>query len=327
MKVSVLIPHYRTAKLTAACIWHYKKYPIPVEHELIICDNSPDHWSIKAITETELGAGVAVVPGRKGFYSHAEGYHQAYQVATGRWVFTSESDSWPVKDGWFEPYLDASYAYDFIGPEMPMGSGLFVHPAGALVNYKVIEAALNWQYNNKQWVFVPSGAVALGTSNKPYHVVCNEAFLAGKSLPHDLIEQIALWNPVGVWQEQRSFNEDSFDTYNKRTDANFTPDREWYNRIAWEPGQHLHYLSKHLGFKILKISTEINWMPGRDGKQAEYSTVFGGFKHLWAGTVASVAQLDEPVMALKRRQIEDAYAKLPEKIRNQIEKLEHDNPA
>jgi len=325
-KVSILIPHFKTFRWTAICVNAFKTYGIPVESEIIVCDNSPGHPSIKAITETPLGEGVKVISGNPKFTSHGMGYDLAYDASDGDWIFTSETDSFPDKCGWFDEYVKASAHYDLIGPPIPQSSGRYIHPAGALYNRAVIEKAKEWQKAHEDWVFCPAMAMAMGLSTRAYHVVCQEDRVPNTLATGRLPEEVELWRLCGPFQEMRSFDEDTFETYPQRTGiTNFEPPhgRNTFLKIGYEAGQWLHYFAMHSGFKCLEAPTKIQWMDGFEGGQAAFSTVFGGFIHCWCGTVSTLGvNLDPKVLDFKLNQRLKYFSELPLELKRQIETLE-----
>lgn len=328
MKVAIIIPHYKTARLTAGCIHAFKQYGWPVEHEIVLCDNSPGHWSIKAISETPLGEGIKIVPGDPDFPSHGQGYWAAYNATDADWIFCAESDSFPIRCGWADEYIKASADYDLIGPDMPMAAGRYIHPAGALYRRTLIESARDWQKAQRS-IFCNDMAIMLGLSHSGYHAVVMPEFLERHDLPEERRKQIEMWHHAGPWQEMRSYDDDFFSTYGDRvriTNWEPQPGREHWLRIGYEPGQWLSYFASANGFRCLKAPLHIEWMPNMTGQQAAYSDVFSSFRHLWAGTSATVVDgLSDTVKQFKRQQVEGCYSLVPSFIRDEIEKLERNN--
>ena len=323
-KVSIIIPHYKTWRWTAICINAFKKYGTLIDSEIIVCNNSPGHPSIKCLTDTELGNGVKIVDGRKDFHSHGMGYDIAFSHADGDWIFTSETDSFPIRHGWFEPYIIASVDHDLIGPMVPQSSGSYIHPAGAIVSRKVLDKAKEWRDAHKDWVFVPGAAVTLGVASWPYHVVMRDS-----SVPPDneqMRKDVELWRDCGSWQEMRSFDHDSLQSYTTRTGiTNFdpVPGVPKYIKIGYEAGQWLSYFAKSGGFRVMEAPCNIEWMPGLHGKQAAQSTVFDCFRHVWCGTVSNLPNdISASVRVFKLQQQENEFAKLEASVRRKILELE-----
>lgn len=331
-KIGILIPHYCTAKLTAVCVYFYKLFGTSVvDSEIVVCNNSIEHPSIRVLTETCLGDGVKIVQGNPEFRSHGLGYWKAYQLTDADWIFTSETDSFPIRHGWFDEYLKASVDCDFMGPDTPMGGGHYLHPAGAMVHRRVIEAAQRWQEAHRQWLFVPGAGAKLKTSDRGYHVVAHEDWLGDLPLVDEAMHhEIALWRDVGVWQEMRSFDEDSFDNYWERREIlNWEPvaGKFAYNKIGYEPGQHLSYFAQK-NFRVKRLPRQIIWMNGMEGRQAAYTDIMGGFRHLWAGTVTKVSakDMDPRVVSLKQSQVDEFFNQLPEDIRSKVLQIESECP-
>lgn len=293
-----------------------------------MCDGSPGHPSIKSITETSLGDGVKVVSGDPELPSHGQGLSLAWDQASPDcdWAFTAETDSFPTRHGWGENYIKASVGVDIIGPRMMLAGGIFVHPAGAMYSRRLIDAMKDWQERHADWCFVPSAGISLGLSDKAYHVVARRDWLMGKNLPADKWKEIEIWSRSGPWQNMLSFDVDSFDDYFLRASIkNWEPTGEpAYLRIGYEPGENLSMFADSMGFKSFHAPYHVEWMDGRRDQQAAYSDIFdGAFRHIWAGTSATVVDgLDEPVKAFKRNQMAELWNKLPVKLRHEIELME-----
>lgn len=321
-KVSIIIPHFKTARWSSICLWHLKKFPIPVDHEIILVDNSPGHPSIRAISETSLGDDVKIISGDPEFTSHGMAYDIGFTRTLSDFIFTCETDSFPFKNGWFDEYLKLSKDYDLIGPEIPQSSGRYIHPAGTLISREVVNSALQWQFAHEDWIFCPGAAVTLGTSDKPYHVVAHEEWLGEHEFDDPAMD---LWKRVGPWQEMRCFDDDTWEDYPRRTGiVNLEPvGQPYHNKIGFEAGQWLSYFADKRGFKIFKAPVELLWMAGHEGQQAASSIVMGGFTHCWGGTVCEVSSSDmnRDVVDFKKSQENDWWMRLPELLRSQIDAL------
>lgn len=326
-KVSILIPHYLSWKWIAACIHQFKTYPPSIPHEIIVCDNSMGHPSIKSLTETSLGEGVTIVQGDIQLPSHGHGYEICSSVADGDWYFTAENDSFPTRHGWFEEYVKAAgEGFELIGPYMPMASGKYIHPAGACISRRAVEQAKTWQQAHQSWWHCDSAAITLGTADWGFHVTAHNSWLANKEpIPEDLRKKMENWRKAEVWQEHRCFDEDTLQSYGGRTEIkNWEPQfgKLYYNKIGFEAGQWLSYYCQAHGIPVKRAELHIEWMPGREGRQAAYSTVYGGFTHVWAGSSSLLVGLEQPVRDYKNAQAEHWFSQVPENIRKQILELE-----
>lgn len=333
-RIAILVPHYLSPKWLAACVWQFKQYPFSIDHELIVCDNSPGHWSIKALTETELGDGVKVVSGDSDLPSHGQGYWKCWEAASKDcdFAFTAENDSFPTRHGWSEPWIKAvGEGYELVGPYMPMASGKYVHPAGACISRRALEQAKTWQEAHKNWSFCPGAAIAFGLSDQGYHAVVDGLTMLEKCPPlvsNSRYQEVLNWRRAEAWQEMRSFDEDTFQNYGQRTGiTNWEPlpGKYAYLKIGYEAGQWLSYYCDSHGIKVKHADLHIEWMPGREGRQAAYSTVYGGFTHIWAGSSSLLQGLEQPVKDLKQQQAEHWFSQVPENIRKQIIDLEENH--
>jgi hypothetical protein len=196
-KCAILIPHFLSPEWVAISVNAFKTFGIPVESELIVINNSPDSESIKSITETRLGEGVKVMDGRRDFPSHAYAYKLGYDSTDADWIFTAESDSYPTRHGFFDEYIKASVNHHLIGPEMPMASGTFIHPAGSLVSRKLLEDHKEWASSISDWRFCPGAAPMLGLSDRGYHVVAKDSYLEDCTLTDHMKSEIELWTMAG----------------------------------------------------------------------------------------------------------------------------------
>lgn len=325
-RISVLIPHYLSYRWIAACIWHFKQYPLSIDHELIVCDNSMGHPSIKALTETSLGEGVRVVSGDPDLPSHGHGYELCAAVADGDWFFTAENDSFPTRHGWFEQYVkDAGEGCELIGPLMPMASGRYIHPAGACVSRRAVDQAKAWQDRNKDWFHCNEAGLELKVSDWGCHVTAHKDWLQQKEMSDALAQKIENWRKAEAWQEMRSFDTDTLQSYAGRigiTNWSPLPEKSYYLKIGYEAGQWLSYFCSSHGIKVKQSELHIEWMPGRHGRQASWSRVNGGFIHIWAGSSSLLNGLDQSVKTHKAQQAEHWFGFLPENLRTEITLLE-----
>lgn len=325
-KAAILIPHYKSWKLLAICIEAFKRFQFPLEHDIVVCDNSVGHPSIKVLAETELGDGVKIVNGDPQLPSHAHGLELALEATDADWIFSTESDCWPIQDSWGSHWVKASADYDFIGPYMHLAGGKFVHPAAMMCSRDVLNAAEKWiEKQREEWDFVPAAGISLGVSDKAYHVVAKKNFIKSKGPSDSMLNEIENWRKAGPYQNMISFEDDSFSNYDQRGNIqNWEPQegREWHLRIGYEPGQFLSSFAARF-FKVFHAPCEIQWMSGRVGQQAAYSDIFGAVRHLWAGTSATVVDgLEDEVKRFKREQVNHYFSLLPENIRMEVEKLE-----
>lgn len=321
MKLSIIIPHFRAWTWLPICVHAFKKYPASEDQQIIVVNNSGDHPSIKALTETSLGEGVKILCGNPEFTAHGLGYDIGATAAESDWIFTAETDSFPTRKGWFKKYEELTNEYRLIGPDIPQSAGHYIHPAGALTHRTILDRAAKWREQNKEYVFVPSAGIELGTSDRAYHVVAKESWVRARNPSENTLKAMELWKITKSWQEMRSFDDDTFETFSQRTGIrNFAPTgQDTYNKIGYEAGQWLAYFAEGHGFPVFRAPVQIEWMKGFENGQAARSTVFDGFEHIWCGTVSSVENgLNPFVRAYKMEQADSYFTTLPPKLREQI---------
>jgi hypothetical protein len=325
-KLTIAFAHYATWRWTAIAVHALKTFKFPLEHEIIVVNNSPHDQSIRCLTDTPLGEGVRIIPGDPTIPSHGQALSLAYEASDSDWIFTSESDALPIQDSWGNEYVKAAANFDYIGPWMALAGGKFIHPCGAMAHRKVIEAAKEWRKKHSDWVFATGCAPELGLSDKGYHVSCTKEFLESQSPSQAIRDDVELWKKAGPWQEMLSFDDDSFDNYWMRENIqNLEPvGKQAHLRIGYEPGQHLSaFAIKH--FKCLMAPYEMKWIPGFHNRQAAYSDVFGGFRHVWCGTSSFSPAIDPAVRAFKMNQMDLYFSQIPADIRSYILELERQN--
>lgn len=319
MKVAIIIPHYKTWKWTSICINAFKKFPIPIDHEIIVCDNSVGHRSIECLTKTSLGDGVTIVPGDPELPSHGHGYELCMEVSNADYIFTSETDSFPTSQDWFAPYLSRiESGIDLVGAEVPQSSGRYIHPAGALYSRKLINAGNAWIENHKDWWFCSGMGIALGLSDRAYHVV------AHKDTLKEITKEMLSWRKANVFQEMRCFDEDTFENYSSRTGIkNWEPTgKSSYLKIGFEAGQWLAYFAQSHNFNWEIAPMELVWMREFIGGQAEYSTIFNNFIHVWCGTSSFLDGIPESVKKFKMNQMDRFWFQVDPNIRKEVHDLE-----
>jgi hypothetical protein len=327
-KLTIAFAHAYTWRWTAIAVHFLKKFQFPLEHEIIVVNNSPTHPSIKCLTETGLADGIRIIDGDPELPSHGQALSLAFDACDSDWIFTSESDALPVVDSWGNEYIKASADHDYIGPWMELAGGHFIHPCGAMSHRKVIEAAKEWRKQYPEWVFINGAAKEMGFSDKAYHLsITKNCFYGKHDLPPEtqkrMENDIRIWSKAGPWQEMLAFEDDSFDNYWKRGPVkSFEPvGNHAHLRIGYEPGQWLSgFAIKH--FKCLSAPFDMKWVPGFQNRQAAYSDVFGAFRHVWAGTSSFSPAIDPAVRSFKMAQMDAYMIQLPQDLQKKILTLE-----
>lgn len=329
-KVSIIWSHWQTFRWSAITAYFFKKYQWPFPWEMLVANNSGNHPSIKVLTETELGDGVRIIEGETDFPSHGRGNELCLAAATGSHAFFTESDAFPIQDNWANEYIKLAADFHLIGPEIPQGSGRYIHPAGSLYDMRIFDAMKEWQNSIRDWYFCPDAAIELGTSDRPYHVVCHKDFFESKNPSDALRDRVRLWQRCGPMQEMRCFDStDTFENHMDRTGVTYwqpVVGRDYYNKIGFEAGQMAAYFAHDHGFRCIRASTDLRWIPGWEGRQSSGATVLGGFFHAWCGASSRCNGIHPDVRAFKLAQEDHYFRQLPEKLQRDIELLEKEAP-
>lgn len=159
---TVVIPYCHTPVWIQTCVAAFKAFKNDRDAGILIVDNClyARGESIKAITETSLGEGVTVIPQGKqlpdGRYytSHASGVDYAIEFVKTPYMFATESDVTPVRDGWLDWY--ASFIQDeataMVGWYWPNRN--YINPSWTLLNMRILRMIDKEIQNNKETILV-----------------------------------------------------------------------------------------------------------------------------------------------------------------------------
>jgi hypothetical protein len=159
---SIVVPYAHTPVWIQICVAAFKAFKNDRDADILIVDNClyGRGESIKAITETALGEGVTVIPQCKqvadGRYytSHAAGIDYAIPFIKTPYMFSTESDVTPVRDGWLDWY--ASFVQDegtaMVGWFWPARH--YINPSWTLLNMRILRLIEAEVKNNKETTFV-----------------------------------------------------------------------------------------------------------------------------------------------------------------------------
>lgn len=332
MKVSILIPHWRSGRMTAYSVSQFLKYTVGRNVEIIVINNSYGDDSIKYLEPFKDKIRIIHNISDK-TSSHGTAFDLAIPLTDADWIFTAESDSFPV-----EPFLQfyvelANQGYDAIGSVLSLSGGTFLHPTGTAYKRSIWEDAKRY-CDNTRYTYFPG--IALKDSVGA-HLMVREDFLnefLGE--PEDYIELTDSYRPytaelamrkaehykpiVSPFHNGCGKNNETKWSYGQRTigpeSSNILLDNRLkiITRFGMEPGQWLSYYMEAAGYKTFHVSIETKWMPDREMQQQEYTLSESGIKHLWAGSsflsMKDTAMHD--VYEFKKNQIDELYNSLPE---------------
>lgn len=299
MNFSILIPHYKTGKMTAYCIHQLLKYKGMHELEIIVVDNSNgegvelfSHYPIKLLTYP---------PHLMQSHGIAFDYALQQDAVSNEYFITVESDSFPTQDNWLDYYENlVNHNYDSAGSLLHLSGGKYLHPAGAMYGKWIWQEAYKYVRYSLEYSFFPNLAIK---ELFPCHLMVHRDFMTEflkdpekhVKIHHsyrdtDYLIQLERYLPIAqsVFHNGMGNENESYTTYGARTFSNPICDntQPMIYRMGLEPGQWLSYYQDRLK-KVFHIPTEIVWMPNRINQQQEYTIMENGFKHLWGVTTYS----------------------------------------
>lgn len=304
MKITVIIPHYCTGKMTAFAVSKLLKHSTKHDLRIIVVDNSPHDRSIEFLTKTSLHDHVHVVTRNPDMMqSHGIALNQAIPYVDTEYFITAESDSFPERDDWLDMYGRLiSDGVDLAGSELRLSGGRYIHPAGALYRKSNwLEAQTCCMELSQRYHYVSN---AVGSEDFKYHLMVRthvwkdliqspEKFgLSLTGSPSDLESRRVQYLPVcAPFHDGRGFLDERLQTYGQRTIESDSPfissyacSPETVRRVGYEPGQWFCYWHASRGKKLFRVPTEVKWLPGRVDQQQEYTLMENGFRHLWGVT-------------------------------------------
>lgn len=313
MRFSILIPHYKTGKMTAYCIHKLLKHRGRHELSIIVIDNSNDGSekyflnTIDGATRNADCANFGDHPGCDMWYiPYPKDLMQSHGIAfdyalsdlgdkISEYFITVESDSFPTQDNWLDYYESLiNQGYDMVGSKMKLSGGEYIHPAGAMYkksNWK--EAKEFVKTLNEHYHYYPNLGMKDGF---PCHIMSRERLTDFPDKHHSynnvsFEDQLNSYLPIAqsVFHNGMGFKQESYLTYGHRNIAG-EKTSIWGNqentiyRMGYEPGQWFSYWHYATGKKVGEIPTQIHWMPNRVNQQQEQTVMENGFTHLWAVT-------------------------------------------
>lgn len=335
MKVSILIPHFKTGKICAYAISQLLKYKGRHEIEIIVVDNNFGDGSAEYLLPFSSDIRYVGYPKDK-TQSHGIAFDYALEndFVSNDYFITIESDSHPTKDNWLDSYEKLiNKGFDSAGSLLKLSGGSFVHPCGALYKKSVWKEAKEYA-DNIQYDYFPNMGAKEGfdchimiKKNKVQRILEEpedymELAKSYKGLSkEDMLAKRDYYRPVtGVFHNGMGKFQESIKTFGNRDTNSGRQDVLLDNkdhiiyRIGEEPGQWLCFWQLAMGKNIALMPTEIKWMRNRGGQQQEYTIMENGFKHIWS--VSAYHENTNPefqdIVTFKSKVVEDLYNSLPE---------------
>lgn len=335
MRISILIPHYRTWKMTFYAIHQLLKCNGRHQQDIYVVDNNPGDGTAEKLKF--FGDKIKVLPYPSHLLqSHGIGYDFLVPHLRTEVFATIESDSFPTKESgewldWIE--LLIKDGYDSAGSCLDLSGGQFVHTAGAFYKKSIWQKAKRY-VDEIEYAYFPNMAMK---EFFPCHLMVHNSvldqFMQNPSMfisrapeyenkdEDYFAKKLAEYMPIGrgVFHNGMGSSDESYSTYQFRTVVtereNILLDNKWPFRIrlGMEPGQWFCYWMLANKYKPYAIPTETIWMPNRENQQQERTEMENGFVHLWAVTAYNDATNPElmDIIEYKKNMMEELYNSIP----------------
>lgn len=105
MKVSILLPHYKTTEMVQLCLQSLRSYTDP-GHEVIVIDNgSGDHPSLDYLRSQQWIKLIVIDPSEvnaDGALAHKDALQAGLEAASNRYIVSLHTDAFVLKENWLE---------------------------------------------------------------------------------------------------------------------------------------------------------------------------------------------------------------------------------
>lgn len=334
MRINILIPHWRTGKMTAYAIAQLLRFEGRHDLRIIIIDNSPEDGSL-AYLEPFKGRFVTVPYLSNKISSHGIALDYAIELGylDSEYFITMETDSFPTQEGWLNYYENLiDEGVEYAGSLLKLSGGEYIHPCGMMVKASIWHEAKRY-CDEMQYHYFPNMSMKNGfASHLMVHYSILEKFIEN---PDDYIElsnsykpytkELALeklryYSPVanGPFHNGMGSNDENVNSYGLRTIQSEIPfvfldnKKKLIHRVGAEPGQWLSWFVAASKKRIATIPTTTKWIDGKIGQQQEYTINEVGFTHLWGISAYKDVDPNDPIAKIKQALPEQLYNSLPE---------------
>lgn len=333
MKFTILIPHYKTGKMSAYTISQLLKYKGRHELDIVVIDNNAGDGSTKYLEPFLEHITIIDYPKDK-LQSHAIAFDYVLPLVKTSYFLTIENDSFPTQDNWLDFYENLIYDdVDAAVSLLKLSGGEYGHPCGGLYKKSVWEEAKKY-CNQIEYSYFPN----MGNKESfDCHMMIHNSILdkvldnpddwfelaeGYKGLSKDQkLERRDYYKPVvNPFHNGMGRKNESVRTYGERCgnyDAPFillSGKEKIIFRCGYEPGEWLYFWMLATNKNVFVIPTKTVWMKDREGQQQEYTINKAGFKHLWG--ISSYTERGskdvEDIYEAKRNLPEELYNSLPE---------------
>lgn len=333
MKISILLPHYCTGKMTAYTVAQILKYKGKHKIDIFIIDNNPMDGSIEYLSPFINNIYIFKYPSDR-MQSHGIAFDWIMPHIKTDYFITIESDSFPTSEMWLDQYeFLIKSDIDSAGSILKLSGGTYLHPAGALYRRGIWEEA-NDYCKSIEYSYFPNMSRKEGFD---CHLMVHNRILNDfLKNPEDYVEvsssyrnyspELMLskrddYSPVcGPFHSGMGMKQESIKTYGGRDiqseNGSILLDNKMplINRMGYEPGQWLCYYMFAKNKKVINVDTEIKWMPNRENQQQERTIMSNGFTHLWgiSAYYKSEAKGVDDIINLKQNLPNILYDSLPQ---------------
>src|SRR5690349_2880551 len=149
MNFTILVPHYKTGKMTAVCV-HKLLESTGHKIKIIVINNSGE--DIEELHRFGKKIKILAYPQDK-LQSHGIAFDFAMPYVKDEYFITVESDSFPTKPDWLDYYAAlVDRGYDAAGSLLKLSGGEYMHPCGAMYRKSAYEeAAAQLEYAYPFW--------------------------------------------------------------------------------------------------------------------------------------------------------------------------------
>lgn len=345
LSCSILIPHYKTWKMTFYAIYQTLKCKGRHQLDIYVIDNNAGDGTADNLRF--FGDKIHIVPYPSGrLQSHGVAYDWITPYLRTEIFATMESDSFATDESgawldWIE--LLAKDGYSSGGSLLDLSGGNFVHTAGAFYKKSIWQQCKRY-VDEVVYTYIPNIAMKDGF---PCHLMVHKSVMlqfivesdrlitlapeyaqySGTELATYIGKKIKEYEPIGrgVFHNGIGNTDESYFSYAQRHAAiegernNILQDNKkpliW--RLGAEPGQYFCYWMLANNHNVYDIPTETIWMPGRENQQQERTVMQNGFTHLWGTTAYHDSDLESiaDIKALKNRTMEELYSSIPQNER------------
>lgn len=334
MHCSVILPHYKTWKMSFYAIHQLLKHKGRHQLDIFVVDNNPADETAMLL-KGFYGDKIHLFPYPSDrMQSHGIAYDWVIPYLQTELFATIESDSFPTSDDWLD-WIDllVKDGYDSGGSCLDLSGGQFVHTAGAFYKKSVWQKCKRY-VENIDYAYFPNIALKDGF---PCHLMVHDSVLdqfirtpeklvnlAPEYIGKDedfFAKKLAEYMPIGrgVFHNGIGNRDESFHTYaqrnvlEERTQLLQDNAKPFIWRLGAEPGQFLCYWMLANNIPVYAIPTDVVWMAGRENQQQAYTISEPGFKHLWAVTAYNDSTNPElkDIIDYKKNQMEELYNSIP----------------